>query len=29
MLDDVLSTLMHHQTRKVSPGSARLPDPDY
>jgi len=29
MLDDVLSTLMHHQTRTVSPGSARLPDPDY
>lgn len=29
MLDDVLSTLMHHQTRKVTPGSARLPDPDY
>jgi CRP-like cAMP-binding protein len=29
MLDDVLSTLMHDQTRQVSPGSARLPDPDY
>ena len=29
MLDDVLSSLMHHQGRKVSPGSARLPDPDY
>lgn len=29
MLDDVLSTLMHHQTRTVVPGSARLPDPDY
>ena len=29
MLDDVLSTLMHHQGRQVSPGSARLPDPDY
>lgn len=29
MLDDVLSTLMHHQTRTVQPGSARLPDPDY
>lgn len=29
MLDHVLSTLMHHQTRTVSPGSARLPDPDY
>ncbi len=29
MLDDVLSTLMHHQTRTVNPGSARLPDPDY
>jgi hypothetical protein len=25
----VLSTLMHHQTRTVSPGSARMPDPDY
>jgi CRP/FNR family cyclic AMP-dependent transcriptional regulator len=29
MLDDVLSSLMHHQARQVSPGSARLPDPDY
>lgn len=29
MLDDVLSSLMHHQGRQVSPGSARLPDPDY
>jgi len=29
MLDDVLSTLMHHQTRTVTSGSARLPDPDY
>jgi len=29
MLDEVLSTLMHHQTRTVTPGSARLPDPDY
>jgi CRP/FNR family cyclic AMP-dependent transcriptional regulator len=29
MLDDVLSTLMHHQGRTVSPGSARLPDPEY
>jgi CRP-like cAMP-binding protein len=29
MLDDVLSTLMHHQTRTVVAGSARLPDPDY
>jgi CRP-like cAMP-binding protein len=29
MLDDVLGTLMHHQPRTVSPGSARLPDPDY
>ncbi len=29
MLGDVLSTLMHHQTRTVKPGSARLPDPDY
>ena len=29
MLDDVLSTLMHHQTRTVVSGSARLPDPDY
>ena len=26
MLDDVLSSLMHHQGRQVSPGSARLPD---
>ena len=29
MLDDVLGTLMHHQGRQVSPGSARLPDPEY
>jgi CRP-like cAMP-binding protein len=29
MLDDVLSTLMHHQGRQVQPGSARLPDFDY
>ncbi len=29
MLDDVLSTLMHHQTKAVSPGSARMPDLDY
>lgn len=29
MLDDVLSSLMHHQGRQVSPGSARLPDPEY
>jgi CRP-like cAMP-binding protein len=29
MLDEVLSTLMHEQTRRVSPGSARQPDPDY
>jgi CRP/FNR family transcriptional regulator, cyclic AMP receptor protein len=29
MLDDVLSTLMHHQTRSVTPGSARMPDLDY
>lgn len=29
MLDDVLSTLMHHQGRQVRPGSARLPDPEY
>lgn len=29
MLGDVLSTLMHHQTQTVTPGSARLPDPDY
>jgi CRP-like cAMP-binding protein len=29
MLDEVLSTLMHHPSRPVSPGSARLPDPDY
>jgi CRP/FNR family transcriptional regulator, cyclic AMP receptor protein len=29
MLDDVLSTLMHHQTKTVTPGSARMPDLDY
>jgi hypothetical protein len=29
MLDDVLSTLMHHQTKTVMPGSARMPDLDY
>jgi CRP/FNR family cyclic AMP-dependent transcriptional regulator len=29
MLDDVLSTLMHHQTKPVQPGSARMPDLDY
>jgi len=29
MLDDVLGTLMHHQGRPVTPGSARLPDPEY
>lgn len=29
MLEDVLSTLMHHQPRTVTSGSARLPDPDY
>jgi CRP/FNR family transcriptional regulator, cyclic AMP receptor protein len=29
MLDDVLSTLVHDQPRRVTPGSARLPDPDY
>ena len=29
MLDEVLSTLMHHQGRQVSPGSARLPEPEY
>jgi CRP-like cAMP-binding protein len=29
MLDEVLSTLMHHQARQVRPGSARLPDPEY
>ena len=29
MLDDVLSTLMHHQTKAVTPGSARMPDLDY
>ena len=29
MLDDVLSTLMLHQTRTVTSGSARMPDPDY
>ncbi len=27
MLDDVLSTLMHHQTRTVTSGSARCPIP--
>jgi hypothetical protein len=29
MLDDILSTLMHHQTKAVTPGSARMPDLDY
>jgi CRP/FNR family cyclic AMP-dependent transcriptional regulator len=29
MLDEVLSTLMHHQTKPVIPGSARMPDLDY
>ncbi len=29
MLDEVLSTLMHHQTKAVNPGSARMPDLDY
>ena len=29
MLDEVLSTLMHHQTRPVQPGSARMPELDY
>jgi CRP-like cAMP-binding protein len=29
MLDDVLSTLLHHQTKAVTPGSARMPDLDY
>jgi CRP-like cAMP-binding protein len=29
MLDEVLSTLMHHQTKAVTPGSARMPDLDY
>lgn len=29
MLDDVLSTLIHHPSRQVDPGSARLPDPEY
>ncbi|HSL74769.1 MAG TPA: cyclic nucleotide-binding domain-containing protein [Ilumatobacteraceae bacterium] len=29
MLDDVLGTLMHHQGRPVTSGSARLPDPEY
>ncbi|MGA7756295.1 MAG: cyclic nucleotide-binding domain-containing protein [Ilumatobacteraceae bacterium] len=29
MLDEVLSTLMHHQTKPVTPGSARMPDLDY
>lgn len=29
MLDDVLRSLMHNQTRPVVPGSARMPDPDY
>jgi len=28
MLDDVLSTLMHHQTPAVQSGSARQPEPD-
>lgn len=29
MLDEVLSTLMHHQTKEVTPGSARMPELDY
>ena len=29
MLDDVLSTLMHHQGRQVRSGSARQPELDY
>ena len=29
MLDDVLSTLMHHQGRQVQSGSARMPELDY
>lgn len=29
MLDEVLSTLMHHQGRRVNPGSARMPELDY
>ncbi len=29
MLDDILSTLVHHPGRHIRPGSARLPDPDY
>ena len=29
MLDDVLSSLMHHQSRRVTPGSARMPELDY
>jgi CRP-like cAMP-binding protein len=29
MLDDVLRSLMTNPTRTVSPGSARMPDPDY
>ncbi len=29
MLDEVLSTLMHHQTKPVTPGSARMPELDY
>jgi len=29
MLDDVLSTLMHDETPRVQPGSARMPELDY
>jgi CRP/FNR family transcriptional regulator, cyclic AMP receptor protein len=29
MLDDVVRSLMTNPTRTVSPGSARMPDPDY
>jgi CRP-like cAMP-binding protein len=29
MLDDVLTTLMHDETPRVQPGSARMPDLDY
>jgi len=29
MLDDILSTLLNHQTPKVRPGSVRMPETDY
>lgn len=29
MIDDILGSLLHHQARPVTSGSARLPDPHY